>query len=125
MTREYDAFVYWMIGRGDYFVVIEKDRLVMYSSKADNFGEKIGELAFEEDTGITASQKVEFKICNDVIYRVYTKPYPDDTQEKEVISYAEMGTYLLNGRFYQSYRKDDIISGRGEWKEAFRTLFEK
>ena len=117
---EKDLLIY-----GDYFVVIEKDRLVMYSSKADNFGEKIGELAFEEDTGITASQKVEFKICNDVIYRVYTKPYPNDTQEKEVISYAEMGTYLLNGRFYQSSKIDDIISGRSEWKEAFRTLFEK
>ena len=117
---EKDLLIY-----GDYIVVIEKDRLVVYSSQADNFGEKIGELAFEEDTGTMASQKAEFKICSDVIYRVYTKPFPENPQEREKISHAEMGTYVVNGRFYQSCRLEDIVSGKGEWKEAFRTLNEE
>lgn len=117
---EKDMLVY-----GDYFVTIEKEKIVVYSAKQDNFGEKLGELAYEQNTGNLTSQKDEFKICNDIIYRVYTKPFPDTPEEQEKITHAEMGTYILNGRFYQSCAIADIISGKGEWSETFRTLQEE
>ena len=108
----------------DYFVVIHGEKLTVYSARSENFGNVLGELAYDAEWSQYSNDYAEFKINNDKIYRVYQKPRLEN-EEWDKIGHAERGPYIYHGRFYQSCPIEDIIKGKGEWTESYRTLFEE
>ena len=108
----------------DYYVVIHGEKLTVYSAKQENFGNVLGELAYDAEWSQYSNEYAEFKINNDKIYRVYQKPRLEN-EEWDKIGHAERGPYINHGRFYQSCPIEDIIKGKGEWTESYRTLFEE
>ena len=108
----------------DYYVVIHGEKLTVYSAKPENFGNVLGELAYDAEWSQYSNEYAEFKINNDKIYRVYQKPRLEN-EEWDKIGHAERGPYINHGRFYQSCPIEDIIKGKGEWTESYRTLFEE
>lgn len=108
-----------------YIVIIVLNRILIYGITDDSWGKKLGEIGYELDdtapgynvSSDQVNQEVEFKIANDRIYMI------KNTSDNEFIVDPQTGFRDVDTMYpYTVYAAGiaDIITGNGEWKEAFR-----
>ena len=108
----------------DKLVIVVPDRVLIYSVAADDYGKKLGEIAYEypeRKLSYHYSQYNEFYVTGDRIYRFRMIPYVD-------LEIDEAG-YVVNAPEYPtavySCEINDVIAGQGEWVLAYPYLYQE
>lgn len=115
-TEEFDIYRDYMIYK-DMAVIVTADRVLFYGLSEDNWGQKLGEMAYDfqgKEAKRDYYRNVIFKVENDKLYRL-DKPFDknfygewDDDLQAMVLWYD-----------VYSCPVSDILEGKGEWSFAF------